>query len=140
MRIDRFDHLVLAVADLDASAAFYTRVLGMDLVTFGDGRTALHFGRNKINLHQAGREFEPKARHATPGSADLCLITDQPITEIVADLDLAGVSIEEGPAQRTGAIDAMISAYLRDPDGNLIEISQYAPDADAREGPLDSPP
>jgi catechol 2,3-dioxygenase-like lactoylglutathione lyase family enzyme len=140
MRIDRFDHVVLTVADLDATVDFYTRVLGMDLVTFRDARTALQFGRNKINLHQAGREFEPKARRPTPGSADLCLITDQPISEIVAELHLAGVPIEEGPVERTGASGPMMSVYLRDPDGNLIEISQYPPHAVAPERPLHSPP
>jgi catechol 2,3-dioxygenase-like lactoylglutathione lyase family enzyme len=140
MRIDRLDHLVLTVADVDATVAFYTSILGMELVAFGEGRTALHFGRSKINLHQAGHEFEPKARQATPGSADLCFITDQPISEIAAELALTGVALEEGPVERTGALGSMTSVYLRDPDGNLIEISQYPTSAAARERPLHSRP
>jgi catechol 2,3-dioxygenase-like lactoylglutathione lyase family enzyme len=124
MRIDRFDHVVLTVSNIDATVAFYARVLGMEARTFRDGRTALHFGRSKINLHQAGREFEPKALRPTPGSADLCFITDQ-LAEIVAALEAAGAPIEEGPVERTGAIGPITSVYLRDPDGNLIEIGAY---------------
>ncbi len=125
MRIDRLDHLVLTVADIDAAIAFYTRVLGMEAVTFGAGRRALAFGTSKINLHQAGREFEPKAAHPTPGSADLCLITANPLDEIIADLEHHGVPIEEGPVSRTGATGPIRSVYIRDPDHNLIELSVY---------------
>ena len=125
MRIDRLDHLVLTVASIDATAEFYTRVLGMEVVTFGAGRTALAFGTSKINLHEAGKEFEPKARRPTPGSADICLIVEDGITEVMAELAAAGVDTEEGPVPRTGATGPITSCYLRDPDGNLIELSNY---------------
>ncbi|QWF84607.1 VOC family protein [Amycolatopsis sp. CA-230715] len=125
MRIDRLDHLVLTVADLDATVRFYTRVLGMEEVTFGAGRKALTFGTSKINLHRAGHEFDPKAASPTPGSADLCLITEDPIESIVDELAAAGVAVEEGPVDRTGATGPIVSVYFRDPDGNLIEVSNY---------------
>ena len=125
MRIDRLDHLVLTVADLDVTVDFYVRVLGMEEVTFGQGRRALAFGSSKINLHERGREFEPKALHPTPGSADLCLIVDEPIDAVIAELRAAGVAVEEGPVRRTGATGAILSCYLRDPDQNLIELSNY---------------
>ena len=125
MRIDRLDHLVLTVADIDATVAFYTRVLGMEAVTFGAGRTALAFGRSKINLHRAGHEFEPKARRPTPGSADLCLIVTEPLRVVQAELTAAGVVIEEGPVERTGAQGPLLSLYVRDPDANLVELSTY---------------
>lgn len=125
MRIDRLDHLVLTVADIDAAIDFYTRVLGMEAVAFVAGRRALAFGTSKINLHQAGREFEPKAAHPTPGSADLCLITANPLNEIIADLEHHGVPIEEGPVTRTGATGPIRSVYIRDPDHNLLELSVY---------------
>lgn len=132
MRIDRLDHLVLTVASIDATVDFYTRVLGMRAMTFGAGRTALAFGSSKINLHQAGREFEPKARRPTPGSADLCLIVSEDIPVVMAELAAAGVATEEGPVERTGALGTMISCYLRDPDQNLIELSHYpGPDGPA---------
>ena len=127
MKVNRFDHVVLTVASIDATVDFYTRVLGMEALTFGAGRTALRFGTSKINLHQAGHEFEPKARHPTPGSMDLCLIVDDPIEEVLAQLAAAGVAVEEGPVPRTGATGEIISCYLRDPDGNLIELSNYRP-------------
>jgi catechol 2,3-dioxygenase-like lactoylglutathione lyase family enzyme len=95
VRIDRLDHLVLTVADIDATVDFYTRVLGMDAVTFGAGRTALAFGRSKINLHRAGHEFEPKAHRPTPGSADLCLIAEGPLEQVIEDLAAHGVPIEK---------------------------------------------
>jgi catechol 2,3-dioxygenase-like lactoylglutathione lyase family enzyme len=123
--IDRLDHLVLTVADIDATVDFYTRVLGMRAETFGAGRRALRFGRQKINLHQAGREFEPKAARPTPGSADLCFISDVPLDEVQRHLAACGVAVEEGPVDRTGAIGPIRSVYLRDPDDNLIEISTY---------------
>jgi len=125
VRIDRLDHLVLTVASIEATAEFYTRVLGMEVVTFGAGRTALAFGTSKINLHEAGKEFEPKARRPTPGSADICLIVEDGITEVMAELAAAGVDTEEGPVPRTGATGPITSCYLRDPDGNLIELSNY---------------
>lgn len=125
MKINRFDHVVLTVASIDATVDFYTRVLGMAAATFGAGRTGLRFGTSKINLHQAGREFEPKARHPTPGSMDLCFIVADAIEDVVAQLNAAGVAIEEGPVPRTGATGEMVSCYLRDPDGNLIELSNY---------------
>jgi catechol 2,3-dioxygenase-like lactoylglutathione lyase family enzyme len=125
VRIDRLDHLVLTVADIDATVDFYTRVLGMEAVTFGAGRTALAFGRSKINLHRAGHEFEPKARRPTPGSADLCLIAEGPLERVIEDLAEHGVPIEEGPVERTGATGPIRSVYFRDPDLNLIEVSTY---------------
>jgi catechol 2,3-dioxygenase-like lactoylglutathione lyase family enzyme len=120
------DHLVLTVADIERTVAFYRDVLGCVPVTFGQGRRALAFGDQKINLHQAGREFEPKATRPTPGSADLCFVTATPITDVVATLELRGVPIEEGPVPRAGAQGPMTSVYLRDPDGNLLEVASYA--------------
>lgn len=125
MKIDRLDHLVLTVADIAATCRFYERVLGMKTVTFGQGRTALQFGRSKINLHQAGKEFEPKAERPTPGSADLCLITEMPLAQVIAHVKSCGVAIETGPVARTGATGAITSIYIRDPDRNLIEIANY---------------
>ncbi|WP_372410916.1 VOC family protein [Streptomyces luteireticuli] len=127
MRIDRLDHLVLTVADLDATVDFYGRVLGMTPVTFKGGRRALAFGHSKINLHEAGREFEPKAHRPTPGSADLCLVVDGPLETVVAELARHGVPLVEGPVERTGAEGPILSVYVRDPDGNLIELSTYVP-------------
>jgi catechol 2,3-dioxygenase-like lactoylglutathione lyase family enzyme len=127
MRVDRLDHLVLTVASIEATVEFYTRILGMDVVTFGPGRIALTFGTSKINLHQAGKEFEPKALRPTPGSADVCLIVEDNIAEVLAELTAAGVPVEEGPVERTGASGPIISCYLRDPDLNLIELSNYLP-------------
>jgi catechol 2,3-dioxygenase-like lactoylglutathione lyase family enzyme len=126
VRIDRLDHLVLTVADLDATVEFYTRVLGMQAVTFGPGRTALTFGHSKINLHPAGHEFEPKALRPTPGSADLCLIAADPLERVIEELVAHDVPIEEGPVERTGATGPILSVYFRDPDQNLIEVSNYA--------------
>ncbi|WP_329595070.1 VOC family protein [Streptomyces sp. NBC_01362] len=125
IRITGLDHLVLTVADIDRSIGFYERVLGMRPVVFGDGRRALAFGTSKINLHQVDRELLPHATHPTPGSADLCLITDTPHRQILAHLAAGGVPVEEGPVPRTGAQGPITSTYLRDPDGNLIEISTY---------------
>jgi catechol 2,3-dioxygenase-like lactoylglutathione lyase family enzyme len=123
--IDRLDHLVLTVRDLAETCRFYTEVLGMEVVTFGGGRKALQFGRQKINLHEAGREFEPKAQRPTPGSADLCFIANQPLEDVIRHVRSCGVEIIEGPVVRTGAIGPIRSIYLRDPDGNLIEVSDY---------------
>jgi catechol 2,3-dioxygenase-like lactoylglutathione lyase family enzyme len=125
VRIERLDHLVLKVADIERTIAFYVDVLGMTEQTFASGRKAVAFGASKINLHERGREFEPKAAAPTPGSADLCLIAADPIDAVVAELTLHGVAIEEGPVARTGAQGPIVSVYVRDPDGNLIEISNY---------------
>jgi catechol 2,3-dioxygenase-like lactoylglutathione lyase family enzyme len=122
--IDHLDHLVLTVANIDATVAFYTSAVGMELVTF-DGRKALRFGEQKINLHQAGNEFEPKAAHPTPGSADLCFITKTSLEDVISHLISKGYVIELGPVERTGAVGRMHSLYLHDPDSNVIEISNY---------------
>jgi catechol 2,3-dioxygenase-like lactoylglutathione lyase family enzyme len=122
-RIDRIDHFVLTVASIEATCAFYESALGMESIEFGDGRKALSFGGQKINLHQRGAEFSPNARIATPGSADFCLTTSVPVEEVVSHLKAVGVPIEEGPVSRTGARATLMSVYVRDPDGNLVEIS-----------------
>ena len=125
MNIDRIDHIVMTVRSVDATCAFYERVLGMQPVTFADNRRALAFGRQKINLHQAGREFEPKADLAAPGTVDLCLIATTPLAEVVLHLARCNVAILEGPVQKTGAMGPIRSVYFRDPDRNLIEVSNY---------------
>lgn len=122
MRVTALDHLVLTVADLDATVAFYER-LGMSCERFGPGRLALHFGLQKINLHLAGAEFEPHARRPDPGSADLCLLVDEPIAAVERELGRAGIEVEVGPVERAGAQGVLESVYVRDPDGNLIELS-----------------
>jgi catechol 2,3-dioxygenase-like lactoylglutathione lyase family enzyme/CheY-like chemotaxis protein len=129
MKISRLDHLVLTVRDIEATCAFYHRVLGMEIVSFSDGRKALLFGAQKINLHQKGNEFEPKAEHPTPGSADLCFIAETPLAQVSAHLRSQEVAILEGPIERTGATGPITSLYFRDPDHNLIEVSNYAPQA-----------
>lgn len=126
MNIDRIDHLVFTVNDIDTTVDFYTRVLGLEVVTFSEGRKALVFGAQKFNLHQRGKEFEPKAALPTPGAIDLCLISSTPLQQIVEELTQAGVLIEEGPVARTGAMGPIQSVYIRDPDQNLIEISNYS--------------
>jgi catechol 2,3-dioxygenase-like lactoylglutathione lyase family enzyme len=123
MKVERIDHVVLTVADVDRTLAFYGRVLGMTPVSFGEGRRALAFGDQKLNLHQAGREFEPKALRPTPGAIDLCLVTDVPLDEVAAHLRAESVVIEHGPVDKIGARSALRSLYFRDPDGNLIEVS-----------------
>ena len=123
MNVERLDHLVLTVADVETTCDFYSRVLGMEVVTFGEGRKALRFGRQKINLHPHGREWEPKAGKPTPGSADLCFLTKVPVTEVLSHLQACGVEVTEGPVARTGAEGPILSVYFRDPDGNLIEVS-----------------
>ncbi|HBJ3480192.1 TPA: VOC family protein [Salmonella enterica subsp. enterica serovar Typhimurium] len=125
MIIDRIDHLVLTVSDISTTIRFYEEVLGFSVVTFKQNRKALIFGAQKINLHQQEMEFEPKASRPTPGSADLCFITSTPINDVVSEILQAGISIVEGPVERTGATGEIMSIYIRDPDGNLIEISQY---------------
>ncbi len=131
MHITDLDHLVLTVRDIDATCAFYKAVLGMQVVTFGPGRRALRFGKQKINLHRAGQEFEPKAARPTPGSADLCFLTDFPLDQAEAHLASCGVPVVEGPVARTGASGPLLSIYFRDPDGNLIEVANAMPDEPA---------
>jgi catechol 2,3-dioxygenase-like lactoylglutathione lyase family enzyme len=122
--VEQLDHIVLTVANIHATTDFYTEVLGMDRITF-DGRTALRFGDQKINLHQRGHEFKPRATHPMPGSADLCFVTLTPLEEVIEYLGALRVHIEEGPVERTGAVGKLRSVYIRDPDQNLIEISNY---------------
>jgi catechol 2,3-dioxygenase-like lactoylglutathione lyase family enzyme len=123
MHIDTLDHLVLTVQDLEATCDFYSHVLGMQVVQFANNRKALRFGTQKINLHVAGKEFEPKAAFPTPGSADLCLLTSVPLEEVIAHLHQHQIPIIEGPVERTGATGTILSVYIRDPDNNLIEIA-----------------
>ena len=125
MNITALDHLVLTVADVARSVDFYTRVLGMEAITFGEGRKALRFGSQKINLHQLGAEVLPNAARATAGSADLCLLTDTPLPQVLAELAAHQIEAISGIVPRTGAVGAIESVYLRDPDGNLLEISRY---------------
>jgi catechol 2,3-dioxygenase-like lactoylglutathione lyase family enzyme len=123
MRIASLDHLVLTVADPDATVAFYER-LGMLREAFEGGRVALRFGRQKINLHRAGAESAPHARRPTPGSGDVCLLVEGPLDAVERELAAAGIAVELGPVERTGAQGPLRSLYLRDPDGNLVELSQ----------------
>lgn len=123
--ISNFDHLVLTVRNIEKTIEFYTSVLGMKKEIFGEGRVALKFGTQKINLHQAGKEFEPKAAHPTPGSADICLITSLPIEDALSLVKSNGIEIIEGIVPRTGANGPVESIYFRDPDENLIEVSSY---------------
>lgn len=122
--IDHLDHLVLTSTDADATIDFYTRVLGMQLERFGEGRMAFRFGHQKINLHVRGREFEPKAHLPVPGALDLCFIASVSLDVVIQRLGKAGWPIIEGPVVRTGATQKIRSVYLRDPDLNLIEISE----------------
>jgi len=124
MDFPRIDHVVFTVHDIDVTCEFYSGVLGMEVIAFDEGRKALQVGQCKINLHQAGREFEPKALRPPPGTQDICLITSTPIKEVIEQLRHAGVEIVEGPVPRTGAVGNMESVYLRDPDGNLIEVAR----------------
>ena len=124
--IDHIDHIVLTTAHTEACVDFYTRVLGMKFERFGEGRMALKFGRQKINLHEKGREFEPKATTALPGTLDVCFIAAVPLDEVIARLAAAKVPVIEGPVMKTGACYPIRSVYVRDPDGNLIEISERA--------------
>lgn len=123
MNIKSLDHFVLTVRNLEKTLWFYHDVLGMEIITFGPNRKALAYGDSKINLHEVDREFEPKANHSTPGSADLCFLTDTPLEIVVEELNKHQAPIEEGPVKRTGAQHPLMSVYIRDPDGNLVEIS-----------------
>jgi catechol 2,3-dioxygenase-like lactoylglutathione lyase family enzyme len=125
IKIDRIDHVVLTVFDVDRTLDFYSRVLGMEPVTFAGGRRGLAFGGQKFNLHQAGREFEPKALKPAPGAMDFCLITETPLAEVMEQLESHGVAIIAGPVDKTGAMGPIRSVYFRDPDGNLVEVSNY---------------
>jgi catechol 2,3-dioxygenase-like lactoylglutathione lyase family enzyme len=125
MQIDRLDHLVLTVADIAHTCEFYTRVLGMEVVRFGEGRTALRFGQQKINLHSRANIPGLVADKPTPGSGDLCFITPVPLAEVMAHLERCGIPLVAGPGPRAGAIGTIQSVYIRDPDQNLIEISNY---------------
>jgi catechol 2,3-dioxygenase-like lactoylglutathione lyase family enzyme len=125
LKIARLDHLVLTVKSVEKTCNFYSRVLGMKVSRFGEGRVSISFGQQKINLHQLGKEFEPKARRPTSGSADLCFITETPLDRAQAHIESEDVKIIEGPVMRTGAIGQIRSIYFRDPDLNLIEVSNY---------------
>ena len=125
MKIDGINHIVLTVKDIETTCAFYGKVLGMSVVSFGEGRKALSFGNQKINLHQHASEFEPKANKPTPGSADVCFTTSVPVREVIAHLATCGVKVIEGPVQRNGARGPVVSVYFRDPDLNLVEVCNY---------------
>jgi len=125
MRITALDHVVLTVADIDATVAFYARVLGLQKVEFGEGRVALQCGAQKINLHRRGREFVPHAHAPAAGGGDFCLIAEGGLDAVIAELEAAGVAIELGPVARTGAVGPIESVYIRDPDKNLVEIAVY---------------
>lgn len=125
MKIDSIDHFVLTVRDVEVTRDFYSRVLGTEVEVSEGEPTALKFGRQKINVHQAGNEFEPKAEEPTPGAGDFCLVTDVPLERVVEHLDSCSVELVEGPVERTGALGRMESVYFRDPDGNLVEVSNY---------------
>lgn len=125
MQIQRLDHLVLTVRDIGATCDFYHRVLGFEIINFGDQRTALRFGDQKINLHRRGAGTDPCAAKPTPGSADLCFIVREPVEEMIDQLSERAVVIEHGPVTRTGACGQIRSIYIRDPDNNLLELSNY---------------
>jgi len=123
LKIDKLDHLVLTVKDIEKTVNFYTRVLGMSKTVFGQGRIALRFADQKINLHVYGNEFDPKAKRPTPGSTDLCFITSDKIEAVIEHIESCDVKVIEGPVERTGAKTKLRSIYLRDPDDNLIELA-----------------
>jgi catechol 2,3-dioxygenase-like lactoylglutathione lyase family enzyme len=136
LTVQRIDHLVLTCRDVAATIRFYTEVLGMKVVTFGNGRKALSFGRQKFNLHPIGQTAEGGAgkvaaiaARPTPGSADICLIVAENAAAIVAHLAVCGIPVDEGPVVRTGALGPIESVYVRDPDGNLIELARYVDEA-----------
>ena len=123
--VERIDHFVITASDVGATMCFYERVLGMEAVTFGTGRKALHFGNQKINIHQAGNEAKPNALNAQPGTADLCFISHLALELVQEHLTTEKVPIIYGPVQQNGALGIMDSVYFRDPDGNLLEIGVY---------------
>lgn len=125
MKVDHLDHLVLTVRDVETTIAFYADVLGMEPVEFGNGRRALAFGNQKINLHPSDAPLEPHAMQPTPGSGDLCFVTPNGPEQVLDNLERRGIAVEEGPVARTGAVGAITSVYFRDPDGNLIEVASY---------------
>ena len=125
INITQLDHLVLTVKSIEVTCAFYQNILGMEIITFGDNRKALKFSNQKINLHELGKEFEPKAYKPCSGAIDMCLISDTPLKNIISHLNQHNISIEEGPIERTGATGKLLSVYIRDPDKNLIEISNH---------------
>ena len=126
MHYTGIDHLVLTVTDLDATCGFYGDVLGATVISFGsENRTALQFGEQKINLHEADEEFDPHARTPTPGSGDFCLVCELAVEEVIAYLDDHGIEIVHGPVEKHGAHGSMQSVYVRDPDGNLVELASY---------------
>ena len=129
MQIECIDHLVLTVQNIQASCDFYTKILGMKAVAFKGGRQAVVFGNQKINFHESGKEFDPKALRPIPGSADICFVARDPLTKIISHLDDCDVKIIEGPVERTGAMGPMTSIYIRDPDQNLIEVAIYNQEA-----------
>ncbi len=126
MKIKNIDHFVLTVASIEATCAFYKKTLGMKIEVFGEGRKALTFGRQKINLHEVDKEFEPKANRPTAGSGDFCLIAEGEIKNVISHLKACNIEIEDGPVTRTGAQGAITSVYFRDPDRNLVEVSTYS--------------
>lgn len=126
MRVERIDYFVLTVRDIQTTCDFYSRVLAMEVEEFEGGRKALRFGEQKINLHEVGKEFEPKAREPVPGPADFWLVSDVPLESVAGRLTLCGFEIVEGPVERTGAMGQMNSVCFRDPDGNLVEVSSYS--------------
>ncbi|XP_048761507.2 glyoxalase domain-containing protein 5-like [Ostrea edulis] len=124
-QIEKIDHFVITVKDIDKTCDFYSKVLGMEVTTFKGNRKALSFGSQKINIHEHGKEFEPKAHLPTPGSADVCFITQENLDSVIKHLKKCSVDITEGPVDRTGANGPIRSVYFRDPDNNLIEVSNY---------------
>ena len=123
IHISHIDHLVLTIRDIEVTCQFYTEVLGMKVISFADNRKALVFGNQKFNLHEVGKEYEPKAQNPASGTIDLCLISDTPLKVILNKLEMLNIPVEEGPIIRTGATNPINSVYIRDPDNNLIEIS-----------------
>jgi len=130
LTIDRLDHIVLTVADRERSLRFYRDMLGLRVETSANGRLALRIGEQKINIHVCGQEFKPHAAKPVPGSADFCCITALPVADVAEALEKQGIAIELGPVPRNGSLGPLLSIYLRDPDGNLVEIANQLPDAD----------
>ncbi len=123
IEIESLDHLVITASDLQATVDFYTSVLGMEHVAFGNGLHAVRFGSQKFNIHDAATDVAPKAHNIVPGAADFCLISATPVSQVIRHLQKCGVAVEEGPVRRSGAVGTLESVYFRDPDGNLVEVS-----------------